>query len=166
MMKVNFKPFFIIICLVVINLAFANSDHQINLDKNLLLQLQKPNKKAVIAILKNSKEWDEVLDKIATGNSKWLLAANNIKPYTDASNAESLNFAVALAMPKNPDGVLKLVNQNFNLEEVCTVPYIEADDEVVKHYLKQTIQALSKSQQKIKAQSCLKILAQIYSNSK
>ncbi|MBS0352022.1 MAG: hypothetical protein JSR33_12750 [Proteobacteria bacterium] len=148
------------------SIAFAKTNGQSDSTYQACIQLQHSDSEKFDHLIKNPKKWDAVLDKISTGRSSCLALAAKIKPYTDAANSESLNLAVALAMPKNPNGVLSLVHDHFTLEEVCTVPYIEADDKLVKQYLKVTIHALSSRSLTNKlASSCLKILKPLYEKS-
>ena len=60
---------------------------------------------------------------------------------SDASYSEDLEFAVAVALAKNPAGVLRL--QNFPLDKVCDVPYLEPTDAVIHGFQAKTSSALA-----------------------
>ena len=50
--------------------------------------------------------WRQIIRKIQSGDPRWLAVAAAFKPASDAGYSEDLNFAVAEALPKNPQGVL------------------------------------------------------------
>jgi hypothetical protein len=119
------------------------------------------NQQKIVTKIINSKHWNKILDKVATGDKKWLSIAQNLKKYTTGPKTNELNLAVAKAMSKNSQGVLKLVGHHYTLQEICTVPYPKTDQASVNQYLKQTISNLSaQSDPKISnlASQCLDIL--------
>jgi len=57
---------------------------------------------------------------IATGGDGWLRAAALLRPGSDAASAELLTDAIQEALPKNPRGVLRLVQQGiFDVGHAC-----------------------------------------------
>src|SRR5689334_574509 len=48
-----------------------------------------------------------VLDRIASGDRRWLALVPRLAPGTDAGTAEGLRIAVAQALPRNPRAVLR-----------------------------------------------------------
>lgn len=95
--------------------------------------------------------FDRVCRMVETGNRKWLKVAKLLKPGTDAGSAESLDFAVARALPKVPADVLSMVQGEehnvtggFGLADVCTVPFLEEEQQVVDRYLASAELALEK----------------------
>ncbi|MBS0350369.1 MAG: hypothetical protein JSR33_04125 [Proteobacteria bacterium] len=101
------------------------------------------NKQKIMNKIIFSKHWNKILNQVATGDKKWLSVAQNIKVYTNGSKANELNLAVAKAMSKNSQGVLKLVGHHYTLQEVCTVPYPKTDQTSVNQFLKATLDNLS-----------------------
>jgi len=100
--------------------------------------------KAVIEKLWNSDEthpndWDRLMEKIESGEKKWLEVAKSLKPASDAGSSEELNGAMSLALLKNPLDVLSMIQTGpFNISDVCTCPYVvetSADEKVAYTYL-------------------------------
>jgi len=100
--------------------------------------------KAVIENLWNSDEihpndWDKLIEKIESGEKKWLEVAKSLKSASDAGSSEDLNGAMSLALLKNPLDVLTMTQTGpFNISEVCTCPYVvetSADEKVAYTYL-------------------------------
>ena len=91
-----------------------------------------------------SKEWNSVIAKIQTGDSRWLTVAGELAAGTDAGTSTDLQIALATALPKNPGGVLQLADtQNFlSLPNLCGAPFIEPSRTFLSAYLKQARQAL------------------------
>ena len=84
-----------------------------------------------------------VLTGIESGDPSWLNIATQLKPYADGAASLSLNYAVARALPKAPEAVLALVGKGFDIDRICTLPFIEPDPGVAELYERQTLAALS-----------------------
>jgi hypothetical protein len=87
------------------------------------------------------KKWHYILSQVETGDTQWLLVADQLHTASDASYSEDLEFAVATALPKNPKGVLRL--SNFKLSQVCDVPYLEPTPRVVHSFQTKASAALA-----------------------
>lgn len=158
--------FFVLFINVVFAQACANKLAKQPLTPGYLLAELSQSDSQVFAncLVSDSKAWEFVLINISGGDEEWLSFAKKLKPFTDAAASESLNFAVAKALPKNPAGVLKLAGDKFTLDEICTVPFIEAPPEVENAYLDQAIAALSDypvQQNKQIAEKCLSTLQRL-----
>lgn len=82
-------------------------------------------------------QWRRVIRKIDSGSPEWLEVAKKLLGATDAGATEDLYASLAIALTHNPNGVLALVGTNLPLDQVCTVPFVEASDKKVKeHQLK------------------------------
>ena len=88
-------------------------------------------------------EFRRVLSGIESGDPSWLKVAAALRPFSDAGASLSLNYAVALALPKAPDRVLALVGHGFDLEDICTSPFIEPDLGVAETYEREALAALA-----------------------
>jgi hypothetical protein len=88
--------------------------------------------------------WQQVLARIASGNSAWLDVARDLRPGVDASTGEDLGDALALALPRNASGVLRLAAEGFPLAELCGVPFIEPTDTQVARWKGAALSALAK----------------------
>ena len=82
------------------------------------------NREGAAAVLRRlfaTLETEEALLKgIGTGGADWLLVAERLRPASDGAASLGLTFAVQDALPKNPGGVLQLVQRHaFSVEDAC-----------------------------------------------
>jgi hypothetical protein len=87
--------------------------------------------------------FSQVLTGIESGNSQWLKVAAALRPFGDGSASLSLDYAVAIALPKAPNAVLSMVGHGLEAEYICTSPFIEPDPGVAEAYERRTLAALS-----------------------
>ena len=76
---------------------------------------------------------ESVTNGIATGDSAWIEVARAITPASSAAEA-SLNIALASALENTPRRVLPLLSKKYSLEEVCGIPFLEADSIRIREY--------------------------------
>ena len=94
------------------------------------------------------RNWDRVLDRIETGSTEWLVVAKELSPGTDAGTSTGLQVTLAKTLPKNPGGVLRLIDEkNINVEYLCTSPFIEPDPAFLRRYLRDSKRALEQLKQ-------------------
>lgn len=89
-------------------------------------------------------QWNSVLRKIESGDSRWLAVTRQLAAGTDAGTSEDLQVILARALPKNPAGVLALANsQTFlAIDDLCGAPFIEPEPAYLHRYLRQARHAL------------------------
>jgi hypothetical protein len=81
--------------------------------------------------------WSYVQDRAATGELPWLKIAAQLRPYSDAGNAEGLDNALAGALPKAPQSVLGMLGGSFHADRVCSGgQFIEVPKEKAIDFLK------------------------------
>jgi hypothetical protein len=85
-----------------------------------------------------------VLSGIESGDAAWLKVATQLRPFADGAAALSLDYAVAQALTRSPEPVLALVGHGFDIEYICTSPFIEPEPGVAETYEQQALAALSK----------------------
>lgn len=89
------------------------------------------------------RRWDLVLDRIESGAVEWLGVAKDLSPGTDAGTSTGLRVTLARALPKNPGGVLALIDGKvITVEYLCTAPFIEPEAAFLRRYLRDTKSAL------------------------
>jgi hypothetical protein len=93
---------------------------------------------------KHDEDFGRVVSGIESGDPLWLKVATALRPFSDASASLSLDYAVARALPKAPTRVLALIGHGFNIENICTSPFIEPDPGVAETYERQALSTLSK----------------------
>ena len=76
---------------------------------------------------------ESVTNGIATGDSAWIEVARAITPASSAAEA-SLDIALASALETTPRRVLPLLSKKYSLEEVCGIPFLEADSIRIREY--------------------------------
>lgn len=86
--------------------------------------------------------WEAMLIHIENGDAQWLDVARELRAGTDAVTTTELRFAVARALPISPQEVLNLIDRGFQVEEICIIPFVEADRAVEVDYLRRTKEAL------------------------
>ncbi len=90
------------------------------------------------------KEFYQVMSDIESGDPSWLKVAAAFKPFSDAGAALSIDYSVAFALPQAPERVLALVGHGFNLEDVCTSPFLEPEPGEAEAYEKKALSALAR----------------------
>lgn len=90
--------------------------------------------KVLWALWENQTEWNQVLAGIESGNTSWLKLAQQLHPFSDAGASEELHSAVARALPKAPERVLAMIGPGFEIEFVCTSPFIEPEPGIAEAY--------------------------------
>jgi hypothetical protein len=98
-------------------------------------------------LVKNDQKFDDVLDHIESGRSEWLEVARRLKPASDAGSSLALNYSVARALLKQPERVLDLVGRGFEIDRICTSPFIEPEKGVAERYERQALKILARLQQ-------------------
>ncbi len=112
--------------------------------EDILISIQNEGPRTVIRRLgANQKVFDEICERVASGDPNWLSVAKALRPAYDAAAGESLTISVARALPKAPAGVLSLVGNGFELEDICTSPFIESPREVDLAHLRAAEEALA-----------------------
>lgn len=108
----------------------------------------------------DSGEWNYILNHLTNGNSDWL----NVIPLLADAGAEGMNIdisqALALALVKNTDGVLAILDDRIipiSTNEVCSLPLYNMTIPEENVYVVKAIQALYKSNS-VQAQKCLQEL--------
>src|SRR3990167_8506246 len=90
-------------------------------------------------------EFNHVTRGIGSGDAQWLEVARQLAPHSDAGLSLSLDYSVAIALPKAPTRVLALIGHGFELDRVCTSPFIEPDPGVAEAYERRTLVALARA---------------------
>ena len=89
--------------------------------------------------------WKLILDKVASGDRDRITGvALYVIPGAEEAAAREYLAATALALPKNPEAVLVLKNfpASGSLYHICSLPFIEPEDEFIISYAKRTLAAL------------------------
>ena len=100
---------------------------------------------AVVARLDANGDYDRVLGHIDSGDVRWLALVPKLAPGTDAGTAEALVIALAFALPRNPAGVLALLQgkEAFPAEDVCGAPFIADTVKDVPAYVRRARAAVA-----------------------
>jgi hypothetical protein len=94
-------------------------------------------------LLWNEPQFNAIGSQIETGRTEWLQIAQLLRPASDASATLSLNFSVALALPRAPARVLRLIGHGFSIDDLCTSPFIEPEPGVAEEYEQRALRALA-----------------------
>jgi hypothetical protein len=84
-----------------------------------------------------------VMDGIASGDSLWLEVARLV-PLRSAAAEASFAIALAGALPRNPDAVLPLIGTRARVEDVCSMPFLDATAAAVNSYYDSSAAALAR----------------------
>jgi len=74
-------------------------------------------------------DYEKILDGIASGDQRWIALGPRLQPGTDAGTSEALRIAVAEALPRNPAGVLRLIEHNPRMARAMHLPDDRTDAE-------------------------------------
>jgi hypothetical protein len=112
---------------IVLGLSFLGSARAMAIAPGDVLKLiEDHGAHAADAKLSGTKEWDEMIAGVASGESEWLTVAEKLLPGTDAGSTSELFDAVAWALPKAPVNVLALVSRKrTDWEVVCSGPPVD-----------------------------------------
>jgi hypothetical protein len=78
----------------------------------LTARLDQDGPKRTVDDLWRENRWGGLIDQIAAGRSDWIALAPRLAPGTDGHTAESLGRGLALALPKNAQAVLAVLDAN------------------------------------------------------
>ena len=110
----------------------------------LLQRIGQQGGRQVLADLwKDDQAFARVIDGIQSGDPKWLEVALRLRPFSDAGASESIDAAVAMLLPTEPRRILSLVGHGFDIEHICTSPFIEPEPGVAEAYEQKTLAALA-----------------------
>jgi hypothetical protein len=102
--------------------------------------------RAAVRGLWRSGDYDGVLRELASGEQRWLALAPALAQGADAAAAEGLSVALAEALPRNAEGVLKVLDQSrraLSPGRVCGVPFVEGTKINIGSYLAEATTAVS-----------------------
>jgi hypothetical protein len=102
--------------------------------------------RSTVASMDHQQQYDALLANVASGDPLWVRLAGRLAPGTDASDSIGLTIALAKALPKNPDAVLRVLDSGpvVGTDAVCGVPFIEQAPDEMRAYLKQAIPAVAR----------------------
>lgn len=152
------KWLMLIILLLPLALCAANShdDKEQITYKKIKVVIHKDNRNAI-----SLPEYDDVLNYISKGKSKWInLYPELIKPpfLGVASFQAGLNISMAYALAENPAEVLKFIDIN-NVDDICGAPFIEpTQQELNSYFIKARAALMATSAQAIWKYRCLMTL--------
>lgn len=89
-------------------------------------------------------KFDQVMAGIESGEPSWLKVAVALKPFADGGASLSIKYSVARVLPRAPERVLALTRQGFEVDDICTSPFLEPDPGVAEAYERETLKALAK----------------------
>jgi hypothetical protein len=101
--------------------------------------------RATVISLDHQQRFDAVLEQVASGDAVWIQLAGRLASGADAEDAIGLTVALAKALPKNPEAVLRVLDNGpvTGTDAVCGVPFIEPTQDEVKTYLEHAIPAVT-----------------------
>jgi len=113
--------------------------------------------------------WDEVTDKIATGDEVWLKVSTCLMLGRYESRSEiagtTIKIAWTWALTKNPTAMLEMEYQGTDLENTCKLPLYEPEEDFLAEYVAETLAALEKVEephlQEGKAR-CMRLIREAY----
>lgn len=97
---------------------------------------------AAINALNAHHEWDAALDRIGSGDDRWLALAAQLRQGSDAGTSEAIDSALSEAIARNPAGVLRTFGRGVRATEVCHDRAIEPTPGQVRAFAQTTQRAL------------------------
>lgn len=99
--------------------------------------------KVLWALWDNQAEWNQLFSGVASGNPDWLKIAQALHPFSDGAASEDIHNAVAQALPKAPERTLSMIGPGFEIDTVCTSPFLEPKPGVAEAYEQAALKALA-----------------------
>ena len=133
-----------LLAILICNLAIVISAAGAPSPEDIVTRIQRDGGKFVLDDLWNhDSEFEAVLRGIESANPRWLEVAQLLKPFSDAGSSESINYAVARALPIDPERVLHMIGHGFDLISLCTSPFDEPEPGVAEAYERRALSALA-----------------------
>lgn len=141
----------IIFTIIIIIMAITFQTHYIWAEelyaKSIMEDIKVIGPKKVCNTLYDDEEnWNSLLRNIASGDKKWLKVAVSLKEGSDAGSSEMLSLAVGEALENNPENVLKIALERFEINVICGGP--DVDDKRYDSY-ELSIKAINKRIKKV-----------------
>jgi hypothetical protein len=91
-------------------------------------------------------QWEEILNRISSGQKAWIALVPRLRAGSDAGSSEDLTISLAAALPKNPAAVLHVIGPDsdpvLGPSRVCGIPFIEQPKRQAALYERQVVMAL------------------------
>lgn len=98
---------------------------------------------AVETLLRSPEQWLSVLRRLETGASEWLMFAADLNQGATGKAALDLRRSLALALPRNASGVLRLISADVNIDYLCAAS-LNMNDQIEKRkYLREALHSLA-----------------------
>jgi hypothetical protein len=132
-----------LLAIFIFNITIVVSAAGVPSPEDIIARIQRDGGKTVLEELWNHEsEFEAVLRGIESANPRWLEVAQRLKPFSDAGSSESINYAVARALPIDPQRVLLMIGHGFDMDVICTSPFNEPESGVAEAYERSALSAL------------------------
>jgi hypothetical protein len=74
---------------------------------------------SVLRLHRDGREWNQVMERIATGQREWIDLAVSLKPGSDVAQGRELQYAMFRALGRNPSYVLDRAQPAYPLAVLC-----------------------------------------------
>lgn len=112
--------------------------------EKILLRIKDEGGRNVLwSLWENQEQFGAMLDLAAAADPRWIEVLRQLRPYSDAGASEMIDMSVASALPLNPEAILKLIGNGFELDRICTSPFIEPEPGIAEKYEKKALDALA-----------------------
>jgi hypothetical protein len=102
---------------------------------------------ATVRELDGAGRWEQVLNRIQSGDARWIALVHQLAQGADASTSGALTAALAEALPKSPRAVLNALNLKglapISPDRVCTAPFQDGAAGDVSAYKAASLKALA-----------------------
>lgn len=151
------------ILMILVSSPAFSKDLSVPLTSKAVLQSIEENGAAKTrdVLWKNRKLGNSFNKGIASGEAEWLVVAAKMRKVSDAGFTSDILISMSEALTKNPIAVLKLIGPEFPEERICSVPFIEPTDAVVKRNMKAVEKALKPIQDGPQAPLAKKCLTRV-----
>ncbi len=152
-------PKFLFLMALFVSCSIASAENaSLQSPEKILLRIQNEGGKKVLwSLWENQEQFGAMLDLAAAADPRWIEVFRQLRPYSDAGASEMIDMSVARALPLTPETILNLIGSGFELEFICTSPFIEPEPGIAERYEEKTLEALAHIKDpklKILAQKC------------
>ncbi len=112
-------------------------------EKILLRIKDEGGKKVLWSLWENQEQFGAMLDLAEAADPRWIEVLRQLRPYSDAGASEMIDMSVARALPLTSEAILNLIGNGFELDLICTSPFIEPEPGIAEKYEKNALDALA-----------------------
>lgn len=112
--------------------------------EKILLRIKDEGGRNVLwSLWENQEQFGAMLDLAEAADPRWIEVFRQLRPYSDAGASEVIDMSLARALPLNSEAILNLIGNGFELDHLCTSPFIEPKPGIAEKYEEKALESLA-----------------------